>query len=73
MTKEERFLLKLYELSLASDEPLDPIEAGRLIGIAPKGVKTICKNLAQANFIQKEGEEWVSLTRHGKNLAEELP
>ena len=70
-TKDELFLLKLYEManSLGSpEEEVDRYAIGRAIGQNTKGVDTIAKHLAQANFVKKGSEGNLYLTSHGLNL-----
>lgn len=68
LTPDERFLLKLYELSIAKGDPFQKI-ASKLIakGISQTetSVKNIVKLLAQANFIKKVGDTEVCLTEQG--------
>lgn len=70
-TKDELFLLKLYELAEkrgSPEEEVDRYEVGRAIGQNDKGISTIVKHLAQANFIKKGSGEAVYLTQHGLGL-----
>ena len=74
-TKDERFMMRLYEEAAKRgdmDEPLDRYVIGSLIGIQPKAVDTICNLLAQANFIKKHSKNDVSITPHGMKLVENL-
>lgn len=74
-TKDELFLLKLYEMATAlgsSDEEIDRYAIGRAIGQNDKGVDTIVKHLAQANFVKKGSEHALYLTPHGLRLVEHL-
>jgi len=74
-TKDERYLLKLYDVATERGDPMCPInrnDVGAMIGLSPKVVKTIVTLLGQANFIRKEGGEDISLTRQGIVLAEDL-
>ncbi len=74
-TKDELLILKLYELAMKTGDPYHPIDRyvlGQAIGQNDKGVDTIIRHLAQANFVMKgEGKE-VYLTPHGCSLVEEL-
>lgn len=70
-TKDERFMITLYELAEQNGDistPVNRYEIGKIIGLNDKGLNTICKTLLQANFIKKNGEEEVYLTDLGKNL-----
>lgn len=74
-TKDERFIIKVYEIVHQSgDEDMfvDRYEAGKLAGITDKGVEAICKLLQRANFIIKEDERLIKLTAHGRALALQL-
>lgn len=71
-TKDERFVLGIYESALQHGDPyavLNKYEVGTHVGLAPKAVDTICKLLLQANFIKKKGPEEIYLTKHGEALA----
>ena len=69
-TKDELFLLKLYEL--AGEGEIDRYTIGRAIGQNDKGIDTIVNLLAQANFIKKGSDNAVFLTPHGMRLALQL-
>jgi len=74
-TKDELFLLKLYELAQAKGSPsyaIDRYEIGRAIGQNDKGINTIVKHLAQANFVKKGSGDMFYLTPHGLWLVEQL-
>lgn len=74
-TKDELFLLKLYEMAAAlgsPEEEIDRYTIGRAIGQNNKGVDTIVKHLAQANFVKKGAHDALYLTLHGIRLVEHL-
>ncbi len=74
-TKDELFLVKLYELSVEKDNmelEVDRYKIGRLIGQNDKGIDTIVKHLCQANFVKKADEKSVYLTPNGIKLVEHL-
>lgn len=74
-TKDEMFMLRLYEEASKQEEiedPLDRYQIGQLAGLQPKAVDTICNLLAQANFIKKRSPTEVSITPHGIKLVENL-
>lgn len=74
-TKDELFLLKLYELALKSGDVLEEVdryEIGRAIGQNDKGANVIARDLAQANFIKKGEGDAVYLTDHGLRLVQSL-
>lgn len=74
-TKDELFLLKLYEMASALGDPegeIDKYAIGRAIGQNDKGVDTISNLLAQTNFIKKTSDNRVYLTPHGLNLVRAL-
>lgn len=74
-TKDELFLLKLYELATKKGDPeqeIDRYEIGKAIGMNNHGIDTIIKHLAQANFIKKCSDQCIYLTPHGIKLVEHL-
>jgi hypothetical protein len=74
-TKDELFLLKLYELSLLaghSKAPIDRFVVGRAIGQNDRGANIIARDLAQANFVKKAEGDAVYLTDHGLRLVQHL-
>lgn len=74
-TKDERFMLRLYEEASKQQDletPFDRYQIGQAVGLQPKAVDTICNLLAQANFIKKRGKTEISITPHGVKLVEEL-
>lgn len=71
MTKDEIFVLKLYDLSMqlgGPHEQIDCLEIARSIGQNTKGAQVIARDLAQANFIKKAEGNRVYLTDHGVKL-----
>lgn len=74
-TKDEKFLIALYEAATEKGEiehPFDRYEIGKWINLHPRGTDTICTLLLQANFIKKgEGKE-VYLTTNGEVLVKSL-
>jgi len=74
-TKDELFLLKLYEMALKKggpEEPVDRYSIGKAIGMQDHGIDNIIKHLAQANFIKKCTDNRIYLTPHGIKLVEHL-
>ena len=74
-TKDENFILSLYEVANKTgdlEQPIDRYIVGDVAHIHPKGVDTICKLLIQANFIKKFTENEVYLTPNGIKLVEQL-
>lgn len=74
-TKDELFLLKLYELAEKlgnPEEEVDRFVIGRAIGQNDKGINAIVKHLAQANFVKKGSGESLYLTPHGIRLVEQI-
>lgn len=74
-TKDERFMLRLYEEASKHPDletPLDRYQIGRGVGLQAKAVDTICNLLAQANFIKKQGKVEIFITPHGIKLVESL-
>lgn len=74
-TKDELFLLKLYEMASQQGNPEEEVDRyaiGRAIGQNDKGVDTIVKHLAQANFVKKGNGSALYLTAHGMRLVEQI-
>ena len=74
-TKDELFLLKLYQVACCRGEytePVDRYEIGRAIGQNDKGVNTIVNLLAQANFVKKGDGASIFLTQNGLELVQHL-
>jgi hypothetical protein len=74
-TKDELFLVKLYQMASERGDPheeVDRYSVGRAIGQNDKGIDTISRMLAQANFIKKGEGTAVYLTPHGLNLVHRL-
>jgi hypothetical protein len=74
-TKDEKFMLALYEEALKADtmeKAFSRYDIGNKIGLHPKGTDTICVLLLQANFIKKESKEEVYITEHGIKLVMDL-
>jgi hypothetical protein len=70
-TKDELFLLKLYEMACKLGNPEEEVDRyviGRAIGQNDKGIDTIVKHLAQANFVKKGDGSSLYLTPHGMQL-----
>ena len=74
-TKDELFLLKLYELASKSgdiQQEIDRFFIGRSIGQNDRGANVIARDLAAANFIKKGEGSAVYLTDHGLRLVQFL-
>jgi hypothetical protein len=74
-TKDELFLLELHRKALAQGDPfmeVDRYAIGKSIGQNDKGINTIARDLAQANFIKKGEEGAVFLTALGLRLVQQL-
>ena len=75
ITKDESFLLKLYELASEQGDPtlaMDRFAIGRAIGQNSRGANVIARDLAQANFVKKGEGDAVYLTPHGLRLVKLL-
>jgi hypothetical protein len=72
VTKDELFMKKLYELSFKEGvcTAVDRYVIGNLIGQNDKGIDTIVRHLAQANFIKKTTGNFCILTTQGEELVE---
>lgn len=74
-TKEEKFLVAAWEAALQTGDAqaeVDRYAVGQKIGLHPRGINTICNELAQSNFIKKRGESGLIVTDHGVRLINEL-
>ena len=74
-TKDETFMLRLYEEASklpSIEDPVDRYRIGTLAGLHPKAVDTICVLLGQANFIKKHSKTDIAITPHGIKLVETL-
>lgn len=74
-TKDELFLLKLYQMALAlggAFEEVDRFAIGKAIGQNDRGVNTMVRHLAQANFIKQGEGQAIYLTKNGVALAEKI-
>jgi hypothetical protein len=74
-TKDELFLLKLYEMAISlgsPEEEVDLFAIGRAIGQNDKGAAVIVRHLAQANFVKKGEGDSVYLTPHGLQLVMQI-
>ena len=74
-TKDERFLIKLYQMATQLGSPheeIDRYQIGRAIGQNDKGVDAIARWLAQANFVKKGEGNALYLTHGGLSLVENL-
>ena len=74
-TKDELFLLKLHQIADTTGDPTNEVDRyviGKAIGQNDKGINTIVKHLAQANFIIKGEGNVLYLTPHGISLVEAL-
>lgn len=74
-TKDEKFLIALYEALLEAgdfDLPRSRYEIGLSVGLQYRAVNAICNQLIKTNFIKKNGEEEIILTENGRALAVRL-
>lgn len=70
-TKDQRFLLTLYERATLEGDvstPFSRFEIGESIGLHKKAINTICRDLLQCNFLKKDGPDNVYLTKNGEQL-----
>jgi len=73
-TKEEMFLIKLYEMAEKLGDAftfINPSLVGKAIFVKDKRVQNIIQQLTQANFTRKS-DGLISLTPHGLRLVENL-
>ena len=72
-TKDEQFLLKLYDL--AKDEgdfdlEINYLKFGKEMIYKDKITKTIVRDLLQANFVKKIDSDTIQLTQNGITFAQ---
>jgi Mn-dependent DtxR family transcriptional regulator len=71
MTKDEKYLIKLYEEAKKSGNPTnhkDRYKIGEMLGLSDKVVNGMMNGFVQANFVKKIEERGVQLTPHGVKL-----
>ena len=74
-TKDESFLIKLYEEANEEGDfsvELNFQEIGKKMVLKERVIKTIIRDLAQANFVQKIDHDTIKLTQNGINLAQKF-
>ena len=74
-TKEERYLIKHYELAKEKGDSSCEVSAtdvAQKINEREKTVKNILKNLQQANFIKRVEDNLFVLTSNGLNLVKNI-
>ena len=75
VTKDERFLLKLFELASSLGDPTNEVnryEVGQTMGQKQRGVDTIVRMLAQSNFVKKGMGSNIYLSTGGLDLIKSL-
>jgi hypothetical protein len=74
-TKDEQFLIKLYEEARKMGDPfqeMDCYQIGQLVGQNDRSVDNIVRMLAQTNFLKKGNGNFIYATRNGESLINEL-
>lgn len=76
MTKEERFIVTVFQMASELGDPEHEIpaeEIGATLGITKKkSILNLYKMCAQANFCKRTREDEIYLTPEGVNLAQTL-
>ncbi len=75
LTKDELFLIKLYEEAEKRGDPfleVDRYEIGQLISQNDRSVDNMIRMLAQANFLKKGEGNLVFMTSQGEALVKDL-
>lgn len=75
MTKDESYLVKLFQMASKLGDPhrqMSRYEIGRALGHGDKSVDGIVRMLAQTNFVKKCEGDAISLTSNGLRLVESL-
>jgi Mn-dependent DtxR family transcriptional regulator len=67
-TKEEKFLLKTYEMTNQNEDIVDGYEVGLAMGCNTKTVANMMKVLQRSNFIKKIEDSMIVLTDNGIEL-----
>lgn len=71
-TKDERFIIRVYEVALNTGDintPVDRYHVGKTINQSERMVDTICALLIRANFIKRADGSNIYLTPQGEQLA----
>ncbi len=71
ITKDEQFLIRLYDEGLKKGDPfleMDAYQVGQMIGQNDKSVKNIVRMLTQTNFIKQKAGNLVYITKQGEDL-----
>jgi predicted transcriptional regulator len=74
-TKEERFLIKLFEAATRKgsyDTPIDRDTIGLAANLHTRQTQAICNQLLKTNFIKKGELDQIYLTPNGLRLVESL-
>jgi len=74
-TKDELFLIKLYQMASMLGDPFQEIDrylVGTSMGQNPKGIDNIVRMLAQTNFLKKGEGDAIYLTPQGEKLVHAL-
>ncbi len=71
-TKEEKFLLKTYEMTKQNEDVVDGYEVGLAVGCNTKATTNIMRILQQSNFIKKIEDSMIFLTNNGMDLVKNL-
>ncbi len=75
LTKDERYLIALYEEHLKSDEEelaIDRHSVGDKAKLSAKGVNSTVHQLIRGNFVRKKGEVNIILTTTGIEVAKNI-
>ncbi len=75
VTKDELFLVKLYQEGEKLGDPfmpLDRYQIGKLVSQNDKGVDNMVRMLAQANFIKKDSGNSIYITKQGEALIQDF-
>lgn len=72
MTRDERFLIGLYEFLLDSEGAIPPMHIAKPLGYNEKLTKNILRGLCQANLVKMSGPDAISLTSRGREVARSL-
>lgn len=74
-TQDEQFMVQLYKMAMGKGDAFSEVE---LLAVASSlrmretATRTIVRDLAQANFIRKLGDDALCLTQRGADLVLDL-
>ncbi len=74
-TQDEQFMIQLYKMAMGKGNPfseVDLLAVATTLRMRETATRTIVRDLAQANFIRKFGDDTLCLTQRGADLVLDL-